>query len=594
LEQIDSNESFLRAAIHYELAKYYLDEDLLQEANQNLLKALSCDYSIPISKLNFEAGGQAGKGGKGGNVKSDDPNLINSKTNNVSYHQRKLEQYLIYLKRYVGVKIAVYNDPDNTIDKLIFETDNLRNSKNPETQKEIIKKCMELIKNFEFDEFKLPKSGKDFVDEEIKYFQMKYDLKIYDDKKHFINVCNEISRYCYEYDQYDSVLEIDKFISEKFLAELSNQKDIEQLISISEIKLNCARCYEEFLLGEGMELYSNNYENINDSNKQYDDTEKTKFNDLRNKLYDTLKEANKIASSVDQPWLIFNVAIKFWNQLIPILNNEKWLPLLNENLFPFFEELFQSMNKSMTYYENINAEITNTDYYKKVQLFVDITAVYCKFLDFKEKIDECVNICDTVLNRRLAPKHRKIFDTIKAHALTSHTGAEANTGKRKAAPPKAPAPAKGKGGESTSPENSLISDCFSTLENAINTKDEKEKFDLLKKGVEILANYNVNYHDENTLELNSELWYKYGVQFYNINQIKNSIYCSDQSVKTYDNPDIKNIYAMNNRDISLTLKKWYCLGFLLYGDCLLKLVDKEKQERLSQIKLYFSAIEKIW
>ena len=53
------------------------------------------------------------------------------------------------------------------------------------------------------------------------------------------------------------------------------------------------------------------------------------------------------------------------------------------------------------------------------------------------------------------------------------------------------------------------------------------------------------------------------------------------------------MYAANNRHISLCLKKWYCLGFLLYGDCLLQLVDKEKQERLSQIKLYFSAIEKI-
>ena len=128
-------------------------------------------------KLNFDgsspqAGAKGGaKGNKGGNTaaKSDDPNLINSTTNNVSYHQRNLEQYLVYLKRYVGVKIAVYNDPDNTIDKLIFETDNLRNSKNPETQKETIKKCMNLIKGFEFDEFKLPKTDKDLVEEEIKF-----------------------------------------------------------------------------------------------------------------------------------------------------------------------------------------------------------------------------------------------------------------------------------------------------------------------------------------------------------------------------------------------------------------------------------------
>ena len=158
LELINSNESFLRAALHFELSKYYLDEDLLQEANQNIIKALSNDYSIPLNKLTFDSNNQGGaqkgaKAPKGGNanVKSDDPNLINSTTNNVSYHQRNLEQYLIYLKRYVGVKIAVYNDPDNIIDKLIFETDNLRNSKNPETQKETIKKCMQLIRSFELE-----------------------------------------------------------------------------------------------------------------------------------------------------------------------------------------------------------------------------------------------------------------------------------------------------------------------------------------------------------------------------------------------------------------------------------------------------------
>ena len=76
--------------------------------------------------------------------------------------------------------------------------------------------------------------------------------------KNFINICNEISRYCYEYDQYDAALEIDKLVTEKFLSELSPQKDIDQLISISEIKVNAARCYEEFLLGEGIELYTNN------------------------------------------------------------------------------------------------------------------------------------------------------------------------------------------------------------------------------------------------------------------------------------------------------------------------------------------------
>ena len=40
--------------------------------------------------------------------------LIDSITNNISYHQRFLEQYLVYLKRYVKVKVSIYKGADNT------------------------------------------------------------------------------------------------------------------------------------------------------------------------------------------------------------------------------------------------------------------------------------------------------------------------------------------------------------------------------------------------------------------------------------------------------------------------------------------------
>lgn len=96
----------------------------------------------------------------------------------------------------------------------------------------------------------------------------------------------------------------------------------------------------------------------------------------------------------------------------------------------------------------------------------------------------------------------------------------------KAAPAKAPAQGKGKndpGSFVPSQDMSLISDCFTNLENAINTSDEKAKFDLLVKGVEMLNTYQVNYNDENTLELHSELWYKYGIQMFELKKYKNSV-----------------------------------------------------------------------
>ena len=74
-----------------------------------------------------------------------------------------------------------------------------------------------------------------------------------------------------------------------------------------------------------------------------------------------------------------------------------------------------------------------------------------------------------------------------------------------------------------SQDMSLIIDCFTNLENVINTSDEKAEFDLSVKGVEMLNTYQVNYNDENTLELYSELWYKYGIQMFKLKKYKNSV-----------------------------------------------------------------------
>ena len=63
-----------------------------------------------------------------------------------------------------------------------------------------------------------------------------------------------------------------------------------------------------------------------------------------------------------------------------------------------------------------------------------------------------------------------------------------------------------------------------------------------------------------------------------------SLICADNSIKTYVQSELGKM--SNNR------LKWYAVGFLLYGDSLFKLVDMKRQERFSQIKLFFESIEK--
>ena len=589
LEQISSNENLLRAALHYELVKYYINEDLLQEANANLIKALANDYSIPIAKLNGNANANTNaKKGQNQNQKENKEIVQNSISQNVSYQQRSLEQYLIYLKRYIGVKINIYSDPDNTIDKLILESDNIKNTKNEAVQKETINKCIEMINAFVFDEFKLPDNlDRDLVEEEINELKMKHDLKLYDDKKHFILICAEIAKHCFNCSQYEAIFSIEKVI-EKFTEELNNIRDVDQLIAISEIKTESAKALSEYILEESIEPCSSDYVNFEDEKRTYTDVEKAKFDEWRDSLYDKLKEAVRIAVNTSQHWLIFSIAQTLWNMMLPLVRSPKFIAVVNEKLLPLLSDLFDAMNNSMAYYENIGSEYTDTDYYQKVCEFVYVAYKYGEILEAKGKGEESVKVCDIMLGRKIESQYRKIFDTLKAKALKAPSS-DGNA--KKKPPPKAPAK-KEQTAFVPSQDMTTISECFTNLENAINTVDEKTKVEMLRKGIDILKGYKVNFNDESTLELSSELWYKHGVNLYALNNnmcYKLALLCADNCVKTYDNVDI----AKKRNNISLTLQKWYCLGFLLYGDCLLKLVDNEKQERLSQIQLYFKGIEKI-
>ena len=598
LEQIESNESLLRASMHYELTKYYLEEDLIQEANTNLMKALDNDYSIPLSKLGAGAASSQGNKkaattaqGKGADASkaTGDTSLTNSTSNNVAYSQRTLEQYLVYLKRSIGVRVNIYSDPDNVIDQLILEYDNIKHSKNKNIQNDTINKCVQMIETFTFDEFALPESTRDFVEEEINEFKTQHELKLYDDKKHFILIAADISKLCYELDQYEQVFKIDNVIS-KFTDELHTQRDVDQLIALAETKIEVAKSYSEYLFEDALEICGNDYKSFEDETRVYTDIEKEKIDTWRTNVYNALIDALKISTNINQHWLTFQIGIQLWNFIHPLLTAPNYIEMFNDGVLTVLTELFEAMNNAMIYYESINAEVTDTDFFTKKALFAYTAEVYGKLLEFKSKTDECIRVCDVMLARNLESKYRKIFDTLKAKA--SKLPSDPNAKKKAPAQPKAPTTKKGDntGAFIPSQDMTVISDCFANLETAVNTADDKTKVELLKKGVDMLKTYKVNYNDENTVELHSELWYKYGVRFYEVNEhlcYKHALQCADNCTKSYDNIDIK------KNNIGLQLQKWYCLGFLLYGDCLLKLVDPTKQERLSQIKMYFSALDKV-
>lgn len=625
LEQIESNESQLRANLHFELTKCYLDDDLLSEAQTQLVKALTLDYSIPMSKLAIQ-------------VKPGEPNI------NIQYLQRNLDQFLIYLKRSVGVKTNIYSDPQNLIDQLIFESDNIKHAKYENVKIETLRKCLEFIKSFKTEEFD-PSNyrhhltiplNQELVEEEIEELNFKYELKIYDDKKHFTIAASDIAKLAYELNEYEIVFTICDKLS-KF--EWNNQRDVDQIIKLADLHLFAALSYEDILLNEGIEAAMQEIVNFNDPTKVYSDDEKELYYSYKIKLFEHIRESCKLAVSVNQYWLVFNCASQLWNTLLQVIKAPNFTTLCNENVINVMGEISEALNISVIYLESINADLFDTDYFSKMEIFINLNASYSKLLESKGKSDECIKVCDSVLARKVNSNQRKVFDTIKSRAAK---GEKKPVGKAPAAPAGKGAPV-GKmniPNYQPTPEQILISECFANLEASLNTKDEKIKYETLKKSMDVLKNYKINFNDESTLEINAELWYKIGVQFYALGitsgsmnnhqnavmYYKNGLVCADNCVKTFspsdikalqinkdmfkneniqennnNNQDIKSVGSDNNnffrkninRDISIALQKWYSVGFLLFGDCVNKLVDKEKQERLSQIKLYFVAIEKL-
>ena len=398
----------------------------------------------------------------------------------------------------------------------------------------------------------------------------------------------EIAKYALENSEYSCILDICEKITNdtKVKFDWNYQKDIDQVIAQSQVNLYSAECFANYLYSENIEIGSEEVIDYEDATRIFSPEQKESYTTFKQKLLNHIKEANRLAVSVSQYWLIFNCATQLWNYYLPVFKAPNFLTMFNEAAIVVFADLFESLTNSIVNMELSGAELNDTDYFSKIDLYVNFTGAYAKMLEAKGKYDECIRVCDVILGRKLHSSYRKTFDTIKSRAMKSGGDPKKAGGKPVAKPTGKDAKKDNTVVYTPTAEQLMISECFSNLEAAIISKDEKTKLELLKKGTDLLKNYKINSNDESNIEINAELWYKYGVQYFLFNNnacFKYSLYCADNCVKTLSN------YEINS--ISFNRQKWYSVGFLLFSDSIFNLIDKNKQERNSQIKMYFKSIE---
>jgi len=111
--------------------------------------------------------------------------------------------------------------------------------------------------------------------------------------------------------------------------------------------------------------------------------------------------------------LIFNGAVEFWNNYLPIFKIVGFYDKILDEGVPAMVEAFEGMNNC---FDNASFSHDNVDYElsKKMNIFSNLSVMLARMHEFLSKNDEAVRVCDILLQKQLPSHLRKTFDSIKA------------------------------------------------------------------------------------------------------------------------------------------------------------------------------------
>lgn len=288
-----------------------------------------------------------------------------------------------------------------------------------------------------------------------------------------------------------------------------------------------------------------------------------------------------MGSQANQTWLIFNGAVEFWNNYLPIFKQLSFQEKILDEGVPAMVESFEGMNNC---FDNASFSHDNVDYElsKKMSIFANLSIMLARMHEFLHKNDEAVRVCDILLSKQLPSHLRKTFDSIKARVTKQVAQAGAGGGK-------APA-AGGKGAKEAAPvaEVSKADQVSSEVLGYLELIKNGNK-DMIQKAMEALALWVPDEQEEIELELNAELWCRLGRSA--IDQgtnafVKIALYSAEMAMQNGDNK----IKTRQYGNIPVTRLRWYSVSECLYGEALYKLLDTKKQEKESQDKLLHASV----
>jgi hypothetical protein len=443
----------------------------------------------------------------------------------------------------------------------------------------LLDKALKSLQEYEEPEYK-PDAAKDLVEEEIVEEKRVFHLNNIKERKQRVLIATEMAKLAFEETLIDLAFDAATLAVKN---EWDPVKDHDLIMAQSESHNILAKCYVEYLLDEEIEIGHKDLVTLEEDQDERDFTneDRARFQEQKVKFTEHIIKAIKLGSQSNQTWLIFNGAIEFWNNYLPVLKQGEFQEKILDQGVPAMIESFEGMNNC---FENASFSFDNVDYElsKKMSIFSNLSIMLARVHEYLNKSDDAVRVCDILLQKQLPSHLRKTFDSIKAR-ITKQVAAPAGAGGGKA-------PAKGAKGEPAPAQvevskadqySSEVLGCLELIKNG--------NKDMIHKGKDTLEMWSPNEQEEIELELNAELWCRLGraaIEQGTNDFIKIALYCAEMAIK---NGDAK-IKQKQYLQIPVTRLRWYSVSECLYGESLYKLLDTKKQEKESQDKLLHASV----
>lgn len=221
-------------------------------------------------------------------------------------------------------------------------------------------------------------------------------------------------------------------------------KDPDLVIAQSNCHIQLSKCYVEYLLDEDIEIGHKDLVTCEDDqdDREFTEQQKATFAEHKVKFTSHIVKAVQLGVQAKQSWLIFNAAIEFWNNYLPILRKLDYFVWIHPSGVEAMTECFEAMNGAFVSGDFASLDYNKVDYEleRKMNVFTNISMQLARICEYKTQNQEAVRICEILLTKNLPSHLRKTFDSIRAKVTKQVSNlATLNNAGGKGAPAKAPA-----------------------------------------------------------------------------------------------------------------------------------------------------------